>query len=152
MAASDIDAVLALEQQIPEAPHWRREDYEQSLITDPKAALKRAAFVAESGPAILGFSGARLVAGIAELESIAVAPGARGQGIGKALLQAVLTWAAELEAVRLELEVRASNHRAIMVYERCGLRREGLRPGYYQSPSEDAVLMSLELPASGKLL
>jgi ribosomal-protein-alanine N-acetyltransferase len=150
MQANDLDMVLDLERKIPEAPHWNREDYERS-ITSPETGLRRAGFVADKGSNLLGFAVGKLVAGICELESIAVSEDARGQGIGAALLAAVANWAQAAGALRMELEVRSSSERAIRLYERFGLQREGLRPGYYQSPEEDAVLMGMLLAGSGKL-
>ena len=46
---------------------------------------------------------------------------------------------------RLTLEVRASNAPAIALYEKHGFHQAGLRPGYYQHPREDAVIMTLDL-------
>jgi ribosomal-protein-alanine N-acetyltransferase len=151
MAGGDIAAVLALAEKIPEAPHWNRIDYERCVAEDSSSPLLRAGFVAETPAGFLGFSIGKIVAGICELESIAVALEARGQGIGQALLAAVSGWARAQNAVRLELEVRASNSRAVKVYEDFGMRREGRRPGYYQSPEEDALLMGITLTTGGKL-
>jgi len=151
MAANDIDRVLALEQTIPEAPHWNRVAYERCAMTDESSPLQRAGFVAEAEGRLFGFSAGKLVAGVCELESIAVSEENRGQGIGRALFEALANWALTRGAVRVELEVRASNARAIKLYEHVGLRREGLRPAYYQSPTEDAVLMGLSLAQGGKL-
>ena len=44
----------------------------------------------------------------------------------------------------LTLEVRKSNAPAIALYEKFGFQRAGLRPGYYQHPREDAVIMTRE--------
>jgi ribosomal-protein-alanine acetyltransferase len=151
IVAGDLDAVLALEQKIPEAPHWNRQEYEPCLISDETASLRRVGFVAEVDVYIVGFSIGKLVAGVCELESVAVATDARGQGIGTALLSAVTAWAESSGAYRFELEVRASNTRAIELYERAGIRREGQRAGYYHSPDDDALLMGASLPSGGKL-
>jgi ribosomal-protein-alanine N-acetyltransferase len=150
MAAADIDAVLALEQKTPEAPHWNRLEYERCLASD-FGSVVRAAFVANANGEVVGFSVGKLVAGVCELESMAVAGEARGQGIGAALITAVTDWARANGANRIELEVRASNARAIRLYERFGLCREGSRTGYYHSPDEDAVLMGAPLWSGGKL-
>ncbi|MGC1298525.1 MAG: ribosomal protein S18-alanine N-acetyltransferase [Alloacidobacterium sp.] len=151
MAARDIDGVLALEQTFPEAPHWNRADYERCIAADETGPLLRAAFVAETEKRVLGFSAGKLVAGVCELESIVVAQENRGQGIGRALFAALADWAMDRGGARMELEVRASNSRAIKLYQHAGLRREGLRLAYYQSPEEDAVLMGKPLAPGGKL-
>jgi ribosomal-protein-alanine N-acetyltransferase len=66
-------------------------------------------------------------------------------------MKSIANWAQSMGGIRLELEVRASNTRAIRFYERFGMRREGLRRGYYHSPGEDAVLMGMPLIPSGKI-
>ncbi len=43
------------------------------------------------------------------------------------------------------LEVRESNAPAIALYETCGYKKIATRKGYYSEPSEDAIVMSLEL-------
>jgi ribosomal-protein-alanine N-acetyltransferase len=45
----------------------------------------------------------------------------------------------------LGLEVRVSNAAAQGLYRARGFRMAGLRRGYYHSPEEDALLMSLAL-------
>src|SRR5579884_708763 len=139
MEGRDIDAVLKLERNVPEAPHWKRAAYEG-----------RTGFVAESGGQLIGFAMGRLVADVCELESIVVAVEARGQGVGKALFRAVVEWAQSCNALRLELEVRASNIRAVSIYRSAGMQSEGVRPKYYASPEEDAILMGMSLGGGGK--
>ena len=39
------------------------------------------------------------------------------------------------------LEVRAGNSPAISLYESLGFRTEGIRPGFYAKPREDALIM-----------
>lgn len=69
----------------------------------------------------------------------------QGQGIGKALMQALLDLADNwLMLTRVELSVFTDNHRAIMLYEKLGFEKEGIkrqaaiRNGTY----EDEYLMS----------
>lgn len=150
MDSADIDSVLRLSETIPEAPHWSRSEYELCCLSASASSPLRVGFVAETTERILGFSTGKLVAGVCELEAIAVSKEARGQGIGFALLRAFTEWGQAHQAIRLELEVRASNHAAIKLYERSGLQHEGLRKSYYSMPEEDAVLMGATLPLSGK--
>jgi [ribosomal protein S18]-alanine N-acetyltransferase len=151
MLAADIDSVLALEQQIAAAPHWNRGAYECCVDAGDAQTLRRTGFVAVADGRLLGFSIGKLVAGVGELESVAVEENMRGQGIGRALLSAVVDWAKSNGAERVELEVRASNSGAIRLYAQAGLRREGIRAGYYDDPEEDAVLMGISFSSGGNL-
>lgn len=47
----------------------------------------------------------------------------------------------ERERTHYTLEVRVSNTGAIAMYERCGFRSAGIRPGYYVDNREDALIM-----------
>ncbi len=70
---------------------------------------------------------------------------ATGQGIGTALLEAILDAADNwLDIRRVELTVFADNDRAIRLYERFGFEREGLRRAFaYRDGSyADAVAMA----------
>ena len=75
---------------------------------------------------------------------MAVRPQSRRQGVASALLEELRRLAAERELAFLTLEVRASNRSAQALYAGQGYREAGCRPGYYQHPREDAILMTLE--------
>jgi [ribosomal protein S18]-alanine N-acetyltransferase len=145
MRESDLDRVMAIAASLKDAPHWKREAYLAAL--DAGRTPHRIALVAEGKAAesLSGFAVASVVTPQAELESIAVAAAAQGQGIGGALLQAL---AAELRKggiVEVLLEVRASNGNALGFYRNLGWSETGRRPRYYADPEEDAVLMSWTL-------
>lgn len=78
-------------------------------------------------------------AGEAELLRIAVAPEARGGGLGRVLLEACQRDLAAEGIARLFLEVRPGNASAIRLYEACGWSPCGRRPRYY-ADGEDAAL------------
>jgi len=50
-----------------------------------------------------------------------------GQGVGRALLEALEAWARSRGVHRLELTVDTDNRRAIALYEKCGFEREGVK-------------------------
>ncbi len=53
----------------------------------------------------------------------------RGQGVGEALVRSLLAWAeAHPRIEKVTLDVFATNHRAIRLYEKLGFQREGLKP------------------------
>jgi len=84
------------------------------------------------------------------LLNITVAPAFQRQGWAPLMLEALAGWSRAQNAQWLWLEVRASNLRALAVYERNGFRRVGVRKGYYpaQGGREDAIVMSLRLNES----
>ena len=159
MQAADIDAVVALAATAPEAPQWPRSAYATYLALNPgNPSLFRIALVA-TAPAspgeIVAFACATLLRvpnaadaeNLCQLDSMAVRPDARRRGIGAALLQALLAWAAQNGARHFSLEVRASNGAAIALYQRLGFQVEGRRPRYYAHPQEDALLLGIPVTA-----
>lgn len=145
MTTADLDRVVEISQRLPEAPHWPRSAYHAALI--PHAAVLRIALVAEqTGAGLLaGFAVASLVAPQAELETIAVAPEFRRQGLATRLFSALVAEMRPSGIDETNLEVRASNHPALAFYRRLGFVETGLRPRYYIDPVEDAILMKLPL-------
>ena len=94
---------------------------------------------------ILGYAGLHVVLDEGYIDNIAVQPDARRHGVASALLDVYCRFGA-VNLAFLTLEVRASNAPAIGLYEKYGFQRAGLRPGYYQQPREDAVIMTREFP------
>ena len=81
------------------------------------------------------------------LLNLTVAPDFQRQGWARMMLQHLRDWSVERGLRHLWLEVRASNLRAIKVYEAHGFNTEGLRRDYYPlhlGRREDAVIMSLQ--------
>jgi ribosomal-protein-alanine N-acetyltransferase len=81
-----------------------------------------------------------------EVANIAVSPARRGAGLGGRLLDRALERMMDRRVAEVFLEVRASNRAAQRLYESRGFSRVGLRPGYYDRPREDAVIMRRALP------
>lgn len=93
-----------------------------------------------------GFALISLVVGEAELLDYVVDPKLQGKGIGRAFLEWIITQLNET-AERFYLEVRASNHAAIALYDAVGFSEMGVRSNYYPAKKgrEDALLMAMEL-------
>lgn len=81
-----------------------------------------------------GFALGRAVAGEAELLTLAVAPTARRQGLGRGLLSAFEAGAAARGAMDVFLEVSSANHAARSLYATQGYLEAGLRRRYYRDP------------------
>jgi [ribosomal protein S18]-alanine N-acetyltransferase len=102
---------------------------------------------AASGPVMAGYAGLMFIPGgtQADVLTIAVRKAYWGQGIGSALLDALLTAARERGCAEVFLEVRADNPRAHGLYLRRGFEELGVRRGYYQPSGTDAIVMRKDL-------
>jgi ribosomal protein S18 acetylase RimI-like enzyme len=96
--------------------------------------------VAAGQDAVVGYCAVLFRAGSrkARLYSIAAA-----RGIGRMLLVAAEHTAATRGCEEVRLEVREDNARAISLYEKCGYRRFGRKPGYY---ADGAAALLYEKP------
>ena len=138
MDRGHIPQIAALEKECFSAP-WSEQLLSDALF-DPQASF----IVADDGEGnILGYAGLHAVLDEGYIDNIAVVPDARRHGVASALLDVFCRFGA-VNLAFLTLEVRASNAAAIGLYEKHGFQRAGLRPGYYQKPREDAVIMTRE--------
>ncbi len=77
----------------------------------------------------------------AHVTILAVHPQYRRQGLGQALLIALLKAALHRGLERATLEVRASNSSALSLYKKFDFKLAGRRRGYYQDTGEDALIL-----------
>jgi ribosomal protein S18 acetylase RimI-like enzyme len=121
-------------------------------VTDEKLALKIAALAAADNGRYLVAEAASEIVGHGMLDplpyaavrhvvhlTLAVHPGWQGQGVGQALLEALIEWAKTAPALeKIELNVRSSNTAAQALYRKLGFseigrwhRRVKVAPGQY---------------------
>jgi ribosomal-protein-alanine N-acetyltransferase len=143
----DLEGVIALERGVAEAPHWGIAEY--AAIVAGEGAVRRCLMVAEGDGVLVGFAVGKLVAGVGEIESVAVDVASRRTGVARALCGAVVEWLRERGAEAVELEVRAASAGAVTLYVGLGFVTVGRRRRYYSDPVDDALLMRLELGRSG---
>jgi ribosomal-protein-alanine N-acetyltransferase len=134
-AHKDAGQLVAIEKSSFSHPHWQAPDFFQYDTV-----------VAEVEESIAGFLVSRQTApGNAaspperEILNLAVAPPFRRLGIGSLLLWHELQTAADFF-----LEVRESNVAAQTLYRRFGFVEVGRRTGYYQFPTENAIVMKMK--------
>ena len=136
MDRSHVDQVAALERECFSLP-WSETMLEDSLYDE------RASFIVaedEEGN-VIGYAGLHVVLDEGYIDNIAVEEAARRHGVASALLDVYCRFG-EINLAFLTLEVRKSNAAAIALYEKHGFQQVGLRPGFYQKPREDAVIMT----------
>jgi ribosomal-protein-alanine N-acetyltransferase len=85
--------------------------------------------------------------------NVATLPALRRRGIGRALMDFAIAYAAAARVRIVLLEVRRSNRPAIKLYRDLGFTALGVRPKYYADNDEDAIEMILGLdPDTGRPL
>jgi len=94
---------------------------------------------------VVGFIGVDEISGEAFVDDLAVLPEYRRQGIASALLARAETGAILRGCEKIHLECREGNAAALRLYEMRGYQRVGRRKNFYESPKEDAILMTMEV-------
>jgi ribosomal-protein-alanine N-acetyltransferase len=154
MTAGDLPAVLDLEHDLFPEDAWTPEMFASELRDD---LSDRYYLVAEEDGRVVGYAGLlapvsrrtrRGRGGQADVLTMAVASSQWGQGIGSALLEALLAEAAGRGCAEVFLEVRVDNPRAQRLYRRYGFAGVGLRRGYYQPSGTDALVMRRPLDSA----
>jgi ribosomal-protein-alanine N-acetyltransferase len=139
MNADHLDEVAELERICFSTP-WSR-----NMLAEELDNLLSAFLVAlDDRDRVVGYAGVQVILDEGYITNIAVRPECRQQGIAGKLLQVFLDFAQANKLAFLTLEVRASNHTAIMLYGSRGFRSVGRRKNYYEHPKEDAIIMTRE--------
>jgi [ribosomal protein S18]-alanine N-acetyltransferase len=107
------------------------------LLVDRNIVAHRAII----GRTLVGFILSRMIAGEAEILSIAIAAARRGKGLGRQLLDLHLRRLAGLGVRAVFLEVAEDNVSARQLYRRAGFRDVGRREGYYPAGKGSAALV-----------
>lgn len=136
---SDLPAVLSIEQASSPSP-WKGEFFLSELHKQYARVL-----IAELQGQVIGYLCCWFVADEVQILNLAVHPGYRRHGVGRVLLQAVLTEARRAGVRCVSLEVRRSNMPARALYEKLHFRQVAVRPRYYED-GEDALLLVCDLP------
>ena len=104
----DAPIVVHAERASSTAAHWPETAYQNAV-----EQAKRMVLVAEVYGEVAGFLVASTAAAEWELENIAVQPEAQQQGIGRALVDALIERARAAGAAEIRQEIRASNQAAL---------------------------------------
>lgn len=141
----DIPAAAAIEREAFPDDAWSQETFWSELA---EHATRTYVAADVPGHGLVAYGGIAVLADEADLQTISVAPGHRGRGLGRLLLERLVGAAAGAGARRMHLEVRADNGPALALYESTGWQRCGVRRGYYRHLAAgpvDAVLMTRRL-------
>lgn len=135
LTEEDVEPLSAIELASFSMP-WSAEDF-AALLTRDYCVY----YVAEVDGEVAGCCGMTNICNEGNIDNVVVAEKFRGQGIATALLERLLEEGDSLGVTAYTLEVRVSNASAIHVYEKLGFVSEGIRPNFYEKPTEDANIM-----------
>jgi ribosomal-protein-alanine N-acetyltransferase len=125
------------------ADPWSLGDFRECVTSDSTF------LVAETAEGVAGYVVALSAADEGEILNLAVAPGGRRHGTGRALVIAVLASLLELGVRNVYLEVRDSNVAARALYAGHGFGEVGRRTRYYRRPVEDAIILRAAIGVPG---
>ena len=136
MRQTDVTAVATIEQSAYEFP-WSPGIFRDCLLAGYTS------LVLEHSGKVIGYGIMSVAAGEAHLLNLVLSESARRMGNGRRLLEHLMEVARLAGAEGVYLEVRPSNERALLLYERAGFQLLGRRRGYYRARggTEDAVVL-----------
>lgn len=127
----DVDAVLAIERLAYKSP-WRKAQFIQSL-NNPNML----AYLILKDNQIVGYSITLHTLEFTDLLNICIHPQYQHQGLGAQLFHHLLN-TSNIKAVFIE--VRMTNHKALLFYKKLGFKVINIRKKYY-SDGEDAKIL-----------
>jgi len=148
MTALDIPEVFALEQRLFPHDAWPESffyaEFAHSAVNLGEEATRRYWIARTPGGELAGYAGMMCVLPIADVQTLAVAEEAQGQGLGTQLLRLLIEAARQRRAEQVLLEVRVDNPGAQALYRREGFVPIHTRPHYYPD-GQDALIMQKQL-------
>ncbi len=141
LGADQIDQVMALEKEL-----FGKEAWSQKTMLSEFAAPNSFYLGVFEGE-LLGYAGLKLLPSdlSGDITTVGVAKNHQGRGLGRSLVDALVTRAKRSGAEQLFLEVKKSNESAIYLYESSGFEKIDIRKNYYQPSGEDAIVMKLTI-------
>jgi ribosomal-protein-alanine N-acetyltransferase len=151
MTEADLDAVLVLERELFGAEAWSAQMLAGELRLQPVSRYYLVAVGTDAAARpIVGYAGLLIGGSQADVVTLAVTASHWGQGVGSALLTALLDEAGRRGCAEMFLEVRTDNDRAQRLYRRFGFAGIGVRRGYYQPSGTDALVMRRSITGPGR--
>jgi ribosomal-protein-alanine N-acetyltransferase len=140
MTADDLDAVIAVENEIYPHP-WTRGNFSDSLSAGYHC------WIMEFSGELVGYIVVMVAANEAHLLNLGIAAEWQRRGLGREMIKFLIRLVRDFFARKIYLEVRPSNIPGRRLYADAGFAEIATRRDYYpaQGGREDAVIMELIL-------
>lgn len=135
MRPEDAAEAAAIEARIFSMP-WSENGFRMSIVSSDTLYL-----CVRDGENMIAYCGLLQSFDEADITNVAVREEYRSQGVGRAMLEALMEGGKERGISRFTLEVRVGNKTALHLYESLGFVSAGIRKNFYDLPKEDAVIM-----------
>ena len=139
MSETDLEEVALLERLCFSDP-WSKRSFEEELKHRFSIPL-----VVKFGTKVVGYTCLWHMDDQMEIANFAISPEFRGKGIGKMMMERVLSEAKKRDCLSVMLSVRESNLSALNLYAKSGFVEVERRKNYYRLPTEDAIIMAKNL-------
>jgi len=143
MNTADLPQVLAIERDSFPSP-WTRD----AFLVEIRAPFGQAWVALDNrrqDRSIVGYACFWERSDQVQLVNLCVAAPYRGQGLGRLMMNFVISWSKVRRKSRLSLEVRHNNQPAIRLYRSLNFVQVGVRQDYYSDTGENALIMDLSL-------
>ena len=134
MEPRDAEAVAVLEAENFSEP-WSANSFMEEIRKESSVYL-----VVYDDDTLIGVCGLVTACDEGEVLNVSVKKEYRKQGIAFQMLQQLVLEADKRGIKHLTLEVREGNMPARTLYEKLGFVCEGIRPGFYRNPAENAAI------------
>ena len=140
LTPQDLDRAFAIEQRSHAFP-WSEKTFASNQ------GERYLNYRLDVGTEMAAFAITQIVLDEATLFNLAVDPAFQRRGLGRTLLQHLIDELARRGVLTLWLEVRASNHAAIALYQQLDFNEVSVRRNYYPTAEgkEDAIIMALTI-------
>lgn len=135
MTHEDVPEIADLEMKYFSVP-WSENSLDKEVDNESSVFI-----TAECEGVAAGYAGMYLMGYEAGITNVVVNESYRHSGIGDGLIKKIISEGAKRGVTDITLEVRKSNREAVHLYRKNGFAEEGIRPGFYDNPKEDAIIM-----------
>lgn len=132
-----IDDILQIEELCYGAHHWSKD----SFVAELNNKISSYYCILNEDNRCIGYMGIWKIVNEAHITNLSIHPDFQHQKLAHRLLLTSIKECYREKVKFITLEVRASNERAIKLYERFGFKSLGVRKKYYQDNNEDALIM-----------
>lgn len=136
MTLSDVQGIYEIESECFSKP-WSLDGIKTELNNDNANF-----FVAKEGDKVAGYIGSYIIIDECMIANVAVTKEFRKTGVASKLLEKLIEVCKTRDVKLMSLEVRKSNSSAIALYNKFLFNNVGTRKNFYQSPTEDAIIMT----------